>query len=127
MKVFRVRCAIIGFFILVPACATVEVGQKFDTSAVDKIIVGKTTESEVLSLLGEPLKKTINADGTKKFGYAHVESKARAVPFAARGTVSGDKLVLTFDKNGVVASMDTGMLPGDSPSRQKRRPQPSSE
>lgn len=112
---------LVPLFLIIQACATAEVGQRFDTSAADKIEIGKTTESEVLGMLGEPIKKKISPDGTKVYGYAHVESKAVAVPFAARGTVSGDKLIVTFDKNGTVIGLEKGMLPGDYPSRRKRR------
>jgi outer membrane protein assembly factor BamE (lipoprotein component of BamABCDE complex) len=102
--------AILGLFFAL-GCAAMEVGRKFDKNAAEKIQIGKTNESEVLSLLGQPLKTKINADGTKVFGYAHVESKGQAIPFAAWGSASGDKLIVTFDKNGIVSSLEKTSLP----------------
>jgi hypothetical protein len=93
-------------------CASTEIGRKYDTTAANKIEIGKTTEAEVLTMMGTPLKTKINSDGTKKFGYAHIESKAVALPFSVRGTASGDKLIITFDKNGVVNGVEKTSVPG---------------
>jgi hypothetical protein len=94
-------------------CASTEIGRKYDTTAANKIEIGKTTEAEVLTMLGTPLKTKINADGTKKYGYAHIESKAVALPFSVKGTASGDKLIITFDKNGVVSGVEKTSVPAN--------------
>jgi outer membrane protein assembly factor BamE (lipoprotein component of BamABCDE complex) len=99
--------------ILLFGCASTEIGRKFDASAANKIEIGKTTESEVLTMLGTPLKTKINQDGTKKYGYAHIESKAVALPFSVRGTASGDKLIITFDKDGVVRGLEKTSVPAN--------------
>jgi hypothetical protein len=51
------------------ACASVEVGQKFDKAAANKIEIGKTTEGEIQLWLGEPLQKITKEDGSKIYGY----------------------------------------------------------
>jgi hypothetical protein len=104
------------FFILtlIMSCASAshEVGRKFDISAVDKIQIGRTTEVEVISLLGEPLKKQIKPDGTREYGYGHVQSTIKATPFSGKGTMTGEKVSISFDKNGVVSGLDRRVLPG---------------
>lgn len=99
---------------LIVSCASAshEVGRKFDMSAVDKIQIGKTTEAEVVSLLGEPLKQQIKPDGTKEYGYGHVESKVKATPFSGKGTTTGEKVIISFDKKGIVSGLDRRILPG---------------
>jgi len=94
-------------------CASAEIGKKYDTAAANKIEIGKTTEAEVLAMLGTPLKTKINQDGTKKYGYAHIESKVVALPFAARGRAAGDKLIINFDKNGVVSEVEKTSVPAN--------------
>ena len=99
---------------LIMSCvsASHEVGRKFDMSAVDKIEIGKTTEAEVISLLGEPLKQQIKPDGTREYGYGHVQSTVKAVPFSGKGTMTGEKVIISFDKKGIVSGLDRRILPG---------------
>jgi hypothetical protein len=100
--------AFLALIFLFFGCAHHEVGKKFYAEAAQKIEIGKTTESEVLALLGEPIKKTVKPDGTKIYGYYHIESKVVYV----WGSSSGNMLVVTFDKNGIVSGLSRSTVPG---------------
>ena len=98
--------------VLLFGCASAERGRKFDAAAANQFEVGKTTETEVLAVLGQPLARRINADGTKIYGYAYAQADGFAL---ARGSKNikgqGDKLIIKFDKNGVVSALDQGTMP----------------
>jgi hypothetical protein len=58
-------------------CSTYNtVGQKFDTTAVNKIELGKTTESEVISMLGAPGSKQKLDNGIVIYSYAYGDRKS---------------------------------------------------
>jgi len=103
----RKKASLVILLLVFSACATVEVGRPLDPAAFQKIEVGKTTEAQVIALLGPPQKKTVNADGSKIYGYTHVRSHAWAVPFYAKGTASGEKVIINFDPSGIVTSVDS--------------------
>jgi hypothetical protein len=46
-------------------------GRQYDTTAVDRIGVGQTTEPEVLSMLGGPLTEKKLSNGMKIYNYAY--------------------------------------------------------
>jgi hypothetical protein len=46
-------------------------GRKYDTTVADKIVVGQTTDREVLAMLGEPLSERILSNGMKIYNYAY--------------------------------------------------------
>ena len=48
-------------------------GRQFDTTAIERIEVGKTTESEVLALVGAPLEKARAGNGIDLYNYTYVE------------------------------------------------------
>jgi hypothetical protein len=53
-------------------CATYNtVGQKFDTTAIDRIEPGRTTESEVISMLGAPRSQTKLNNGIVIYSYTY--------------------------------------------------------
>ena len=69
----------LGIIILVGmlwGCSTYNtVGEKFDTTAIDRIELGKTTESEVISMLGAPrLEKKLD-NGIVIYYYAYGDRK----------------------------------------------------
>ncbi|MBM4284043.1 MAG: outer membrane protein assembly factor BamE [Deltaproteobacteria bacterium] len=103
--------AIVLGFLFLFACATAEIGQQFNKSAAEQIQIGKTTEAELISMLGRPLKERQGQDGVKVYTYGYIKSQATAVPFASKGSVSGDKLIVVFDKKGIVSSIEKGSLP----------------
>jgi hypothetical protein len=88
------------------SCASTEVGTKIDMSSAQKIEIGKSTEADVLQTLGQPMREKINPDGSKKWGYAHIEAKAYALPFYATGKGKADRVIIEFDQKGVVKSID---------------------
>lgn len=91
-------------------CATAEVGRQYDTDAASHIQVGQTTEAEVISLLGQPLKVQENADGSKVYTYLYVRSEARSKVFHSRIHTTGDKLIITFNRQGVVQNLERSHL-----------------
>lgn len=97
--------------LLVAFKSSVRGGRSFDVAAVDQIRIGKSTELDVLELLGSPLKTKMNADGTKKYGYAQVESRISATPFSGSAKIVGDKIVITFDKKGIVSGIERTSMP----------------
>jgi hypothetical protein len=57
---------------MILGCATS--GRKFDTSAVDRMVVGKTTESQVIAMLGTPESITRCSNGIDIYYYTYAES-----------------------------------------------------
>ena len=74
---------------------TTTVGRKYDTTAIDRIGVGQTTESEVVAMVGMPLAAKKLSNGMKIYEYAYGER----CPFFGFGT-SVDSLQVQF-YNGV--------------------------
>ena len=46
-------------------------GRQYDTTAVDRIGVGQTTESQVIAMLGGPLSQERLSNGTTVYTYAY--------------------------------------------------------
>jgi len=58
-------------------CSTYNtVGQKFDTTAINRIELGKTTESEVISMLGAPGSEKKIDNGIVIYSYAYGDRKS---------------------------------------------------
>jgi hypothetical protein len=91
---------------LLCGCATYkhEMGKPIDQGKANQIIEGKTTETEVISLLGEPQNTIIRPDGSKVIGYSYNKFEMYGSPGFARskGGMSGESLMLLI-KNGLVA------------------------
>jgi len=85
---------------ILAGCASREIGRKIDMAASQQIQIGKTTESEVLALLGTPLAVKESANGSKVYGYKYVQARASIIPGTTQAT--GDKIVIQFNKHGVV-------------------------
>lgn len=85
-----------------------EFGRPFDLAAVEQIKKGKTTEAEVISILGEPWRKNINPDGTKCYTYMHTELQ-KTGGFLGGITPLSKRLFVCFDKDGVVSVLDWGV------------------
>lgn len=83
-------------------CATAEKGRSFDNQKAQQIDVGKTTEAEVVAMLGAPYRTKTSSNGEKKFRYAHGQAKV------VLGSISSNYQVvdITFDRNGVVKEID---------------------
>lgn len=110
--VVKVVAILMMIGLLAAGCATAEVGRKFDTEAADRIEIGKTTEAEVLAWLGEPLQKTIMPNNQKIFVYNYIKSQGRVGLLGPNIQSQGNQVTILFDKNGVVASITKGSMPG---------------
>jgi hypothetical protein len=109
--------------LIVCACAgaraTQEVGRKFDVDRAPEIQVGKTTETEVVAMLGNPIRLKTLEDGTKKVLYGYAKKQRQAVA-ASAGVVAGAeaksgievaKVVISYDKKGVVKNVEWTNMP----------------
>jgi len=107
----RKKASLVILLLVFSACATVEVGRPLDPAAFQQIEVGKTTEAQVIALLGPPQNKKIAADGSKVYGYIHVRSQAYATPFSGSGRVTGEKVLVRFNPDGIVTAVETTQIP----------------
>jgi hypothetical protein len=55
-------------------------GRKISAAEVQEIKLGKTTETDLLKILGLPSKKEVKADGTEVFQYIHTTWENPALP-----------------------------------------------
>jgi outer membrane protein assembly factor BamE (lipoprotein component of BamABCDE complex) len=77
-------------------CSTYStVGHQFDTTAIDRIEPGKTTESEVISMLGAPRSETKLHNGIVIYTYAYGDTSG----LMARSAVDSLQIQLF---NGIV-------------------------
>jgi hypothetical protein len=77
-------------------CSTYNtVGRKFDTTAIDRIELGKTTESELISLLGAPGSERKLDNGIVIYSYTYGDISG----FMARSAIDSLQIQLY---NGVV-------------------------
>lgn len=94
--------------LVVGGCAHTS-GKDFDEASVKKITTGKTTSSDVVSMFGTPFTKNRMPDGSQKWQYQFLMTKAKLTPLSfVVGSLGTDyernqKIVmLAFDKQGVV-------------------------
>jgi hypothetical protein len=87
---------IIIFVGLFWGCSTYNtVGQKFDTTAINRIELGKTTESDVISMLGAPGSEQKLDNGIVIYSYAYGDKEG----LGAQSSVNSLQIQLF---NGVV-------------------------
>jgi len=102
--------AIILFF--VSSCATTiyKFGMEFDKKNIEKIVVGQTTQEQVMKWFGSPWREGL-INGETVFTYSYEK-----VTFEANNKVSktGDTLVIEFDGNGIVKNYYLN-IPGKEP------------
>jgi len=106
-KIILAAIGIVGL-LCTTSCATV--GNKFDSSLIDSFVVGKTTETEVVALIGKPLTVTsATILGSKKkilsYSYAHSQ--------VGKSTV-GNHAAFVFNDQGVLETVthsETGKDP----------------
>ncbi|KGA31114.1 hypothetical protein [Pectobacterium odoriferum] len=80
-----------------------ETGAPVAVENVNKIVKGKTTEAELISLFGQPLSKAAVSATESKWIYSHTSSTASAQAFTMKTTSSAE--ITTLDiliKDGVV-------------------------
>jgi len=106
--------------VLGAACAhSMEGGRPFDVEASNQIEIGKTTEAEVLALLGEPLLRQSKEDGSKVYGYKYIKAKAYLTsPVTMKAESAGDKLIIGFNNKGIVTAIERTAMPGNKAVKQ---------
>lgn len=101
------------FLIAIAGCAGTAGNQKLSEHSQEtiaqNIVVGKTTQAQVKSLLGEPTALTYTDGGNEIYTYTFARATAQGVNYIpvinlfARGfDVNTKKLVILFDANKVV-------------------------
>ncbi len=84
-------------------------GRKIDQSAADKIEKGKSTQAEVISLIGSPDNIIRRAGGETIFSYSYVRASAKPAsfiplfgPLVGGANVQHQIFMVVFDSRGVV-------------------------
>ncbi|MGB2538208.1 hypothetical protein [Hafnia paralvei] len=85
--------------------STAHAGKDFDETKVTQIVASKTTESDLLHLMGEPVKKEVVSANEVKWIYEYVTSTAAVRVFSANPKVDVTKKALeVLVKDGVVVN-----------------------
>ncbi|HEJ7888738.1 TPA: hypothetical protein SMI07_000732 [Serratia liquefaciens] len=85
--------------------STAEAGKDFDQTKISSIQKGKTTESDLLSSLGEPVKKEVVSAEETKWIYEKVTSTAAVKVFSTKPRIDTKRKALeVLLKNGVVTN-----------------------
>ena len=96
IKLTGFSVTIIGLFMMLQGCATV--GEAFQFQGPTSIVIGKTTQSEVLSKYGKPFRVGYDNGAVKwTYGFYH---------YRLFGDSETKDLAVTFDKNKVVSSYE---------------------
>lgn len=88
---------IVFLSLMVSGCvfrSTAHSGKDFDETKAAQIIAGKTTESQLISMLGEPVKKEVVSDHEVKWVYEYVTSNAAVRMFSVKPKVDVTKKTL---------------------------------
>jgi hypothetical protein len=93
-KSFILLTATLGFCMFMSACVTV--GHRFDTDAVAKIVIGKTTQNDISKLFGEPFRTGVDS-GDTTWTYVNYH-------FGVFGPQQATDLVIKFNAAGAVLS-----------------------
>lgn len=103
-KIIMVLCLAIS----VSGCvfkSTAHNGRDFDESKATQIVSSKTKESDLLRLLGEPVRKEVVGDHEVKWIYEYVTSNAAVRMFSAKPKVDVTKKTLEILlRDGVVVN-----------------------
>lgn len=97
-----------------------ESGRKIDSSLWNMIVEGKTTEAEVMELLGKPQSKRMDAKGTRSYTYTyHKTTETGGGLFLGPNIESyHDMYSIEFNRAGVVSSLFVHKSgPGGSPQK----------
>jgi hypothetical protein len=79
-----------------------EMGQPIDSTKVNQIIEGRTTEHEAIALLGTPQTIQERPDGSKILVFSHYQTRMAGPSFSStQGAVSNEMLFLGI-RNGLV-------------------------
>ncbi len=103
------------------ATATSTYGTDFSSDNVSKIVKGKTTEAELVTLFGEPYSKTKGAPGQESWMWTYSEAESHGTTWmfgSSQKTTSYTKTLYVTLKHGVVTeySLSTQGTPPTSSS-----------
>lgn len=105
------------------ACATTQVGNKFDAEKAASFKIGKTTYNEVIQALGESSNVTEGADGSKTISYSYGDSHVKPTSYIPvvgafiGGTDSETHVaVFSFDKKSILRTKSIANQGGESKS-----------
>ncbi|MFK3840137.1 hypothetical protein [Serratia sp. NPDC087055] len=85
--------------------STAGAGKDFDQTKISSIQKGKTTESDLLSSLGEPVKKEVVSADETKWIYEKITSTAAVRVFSTKPKIDTKRKALeVLIKNGVVTN-----------------------
>lgn len=81
-----------------------ETGSAIDPNKVSLIVKGKTTESEILSMFGEPITKAVVNESDTKWIYQHIVSRASTQAYTGKtnSSLNNEVLDILFRKGVVV-------------------------
>jgi hypothetical protein len=94
VRVVPTAAALVALAVVICACASV--GRDFPVSPVSEIQIGKTTQSEIRAMFGDPWRIGLE-DGRRTWTYGKYK-------YRLFGDPSTTDLVVRFDANNVVAS-----------------------
>jgi outer membrane protein assembly factor BamE (lipoprotein component of BamABCDE complex) len=117
---------IISFLLILTIAGCASYGKKIDANLIKQIEKGKTTETQLISMLGSPMSVGITPDGKKFLMYMFVQSKTKAstfIPivgaFVGGADTTSQTLQVWIDDKGVVSTyaynnssteLNTGLL-----------------
>lgn len=105
----RTIAVVVACITLCIGCASTRMGTDFNSENVSKLKVGKTTEQEVIQLIGQPYQRTRSSDGTVTLMYMYTPGQivhpltAITNPGFVQDAGKGTKqLTVTLGPNGKV-------------------------
>jgi outer membrane protein assembly factor BamE (lipoprotein component of BamABCDE complex) len=96
----RSSTALLCVLLLLTACASS--GTRVQDAALTQFQKGKTTESDVVKVLGVPQMTTTNSDGTRSIAYVYTHAQAKGASFVPivglfAGGAKGNINIVTFN------------------------------
>lgn len=88
--------AILG---MLGGCATASYthGRDFHSHQVERIVKGKTTDSDLVAMLGQPFTKAAISETQEKWIYTYINSRSSAQSFVVTTKVKTDGIQKTLD------------------------------
>lgn len=102
--------ALLACVALISGCMSTKRGTDFNSTNISKLKVGETTENEVIELIGQPVNRTRNSDGTVYLNYMYSPGQTVTLLDAYNPSFNASKgteiksLSIILDANGKVKS-----------------------
>jgi hypothetical protein len=93
-------------------CATIEVGQKFNTAAESRLQIGVTTIQDAKSWFGQPVEVRHHSNGDTGLIYGHRVAHGNGL--TGHATAQAEVLAMEFGPDGKLTRFDTGGAPASS-------------